>query len=151
MFLGGLIGVRAHDLLPRVILVAVAPRSRARRSGADAPRGPNIRDLTRSVTPEVPFVRPKCLIRIEVLRGKQIDRQRLHARRWPRKCRRISPTAPSLLYLRRLRSRRCPLRRRLRPPRLRSGCRTERRSREQQEKQGQRQCERYETRSHLLT
>ncbi len=62
MFLGGLIRIRAHDLLPRVIRVAVAPRSRARRIGANTAGGPNIRHLTGSVTPEVPLVRPKCLI-----------------------------------------------------------------------------------------
>ena len=95
VFLGGLVGVGTDDLLPRVIRAAVAPRRRARRIGADAARRPDIRDLTRRITPEVPLVRPEGPIQIEVFRREQIDRQRLHAGRRSGKCRRVgAPAVP---------------------------------------------------------
>src|SRR5881628_1064639 len=107
MFFGGFVGVRTHDLLPRVIDTAVPPRGGARLSVLDPAAGPNIGYLTWCIAPEVPLVQPKVLILIEVFRRKHVERQRLHSFRWPRECRRISPsttttTACPPLGLRRL-------------------------------------------------
>jgi hypothetical protein len=82
MFLRRLVRIRTHDAFPVDVLVAVAPRRGGGEIGAEPARlVPELRQHDRVVAPVVALVQPQRPILVEVLRGEQVDRQRLYAGR----------------------------------------------------------------------